>query len=370
MEIRKYFAKKLYTLRNSERFDKWLHEHILHLITSSKFLGLIMIAILCNSIFIALETYSFHITYPTVFQTFNYIFFIIYVLEFLLKFYAEPIGYWKNYYNLFDFFVLIAALVQISLQRQLVVGSSGKALLQVLTALRALRALRLISFIKGVQILVEVLFQTFKSTVLYMLLLLALIMFLAAVFGHILFGANNPERWGDLSKAMLTLFIYVTADGWFEMTSDTGDRMFTVAFIFIGHFIFTNLFIGVIVMNIHSATLRFQESEKEQRECLLKAKKEYMMKKQHEEMEQLQQKQMAIQFKNFQDLANAFHNTIREDEFVMMSEHVTTLTWLKTILTTMDNLQFAKENSLNLHYELAETLASLKEFQLEKQVSS
>ena len=364
MAFRTYLSKKIYSLRKSERYDKWLHEHVLHLITSSTFLGLIMIAILCNSITIALETYPLHRQVPLLFKFLNYLFFTIYLLEFLLKFYAQPILYWKNWYNIFDFSVLVAAFVQISLQNYFVVGSSEKSLLQVLTALRALRALRLISFIKGVQILVEVLLQTFKSTVLYMLLLLALIMFLAAVFGHILFGTNDPERWGDLAKAMLTLFIFVTADGWYEMTSDTGDRMFTVAFIFIGHFIFTNLFIGVIVMNIHSATLRFQESQKEKKESLLKAKKEYMMRKQQEEMEQLQEKQMAIQFKNFQELAKAFHNTIREDEFVMMNEHVTTLTWLKTILTTMEHLEVAKDNTLHLHYELAESLADLKELQM------
>ena len=361
MDFRTYLSKKLYAYRTSERYDRWLHEHVILLITSPKFLGLIMLAVLCNSITIALETYPLHREVPQLFKALNYVFFIIYSLEFLLKLYAQPILYWKSWYNLFDFFVLSAALVQIFFQNYFVVESSEKSLLQVLTAFRALRALRLVSFIKGVQILVEVLLQTFKSTVLYMLLLLALIMFLAAVFGHILFGANNPERWGDLFKAMLTLFIFVTADGWYEMTSDTGDRIFTVAFIFIGHFIFTNLFIGVIVMNIHSATLRFQESQKEKRECLLKAKKEYMMKKQHEELEKLQEKQMAIQFKNFQELAKAFHNTIREDEFVMMNEHVTTLTWLKTILTTMDHLDIAKDNSMNLHFELAETLARLKE---------
>lgn len=44
------------------------------------------------------------------------------------------------------------------------------------------------------------------------------------------------------------------ADGWTELQEDLnehgygGSEFFTVIFIFLGHFIFTNLFIGVIIM--------------------------------------------------------------------------------------------------------------------------
>ena len=41
-------------------------------------------------------------------------FLAIYSLEFLLKVYAEPIGYWLSAYNIFDFVVLVISGVQVN----------------------------------------------------------------------------------------------------------------------------------------------------------------------------------------------------------------------------------------------------------------
>lgn len=40
------------------------------------------------------------------------VFLTIYFIEFLLKLYCEPCGYWKNNYNLFDFFILALSMFQ------------------------------------------------------------------------------------------------------------------------------------------------------------------------------------------------------------------------------------------------------------------
>ena len=48
--------------------------------------------------------------------------------------------------------------------------------------------------------------------------------------------------------------IYTQADGWTDLQEQllahgySGSEFFTIAFLFIGHFIFTNLFIGVVIM--------------------------------------------------------------------------------------------------------------------------
>ena len=47
------------------------------------------------------------------------------------------------------------------------------------------------------------------------------------------------------------------ADGWTDLQEDlsahgyTGSEFFVMIFLFMGHFIFTNLFIGVIIMVCH-----------------------------------------------------------------------------------------------------------------------
>ena len=44
--------------------------------------------------------------------------------------YAEPLGYWKNYYNLFDFGVLIISVLQ-SILTALNFGQTGLTVLKV-----------------------------------------------------------------------------------------------------------------------------------------------------------------------------------------------------------------------------------------------
>jgi cation channel sperm-associated protein 3 len=77
---------------------------------------MMMAIILGNVIFIAVETEvvarqkTLHIL-PSYQQT-ELIFIGVYTAEFLLKVYAEPLGYWKNNYNRLDFGVLILCYLQ------------------------------------------------------------------------------------------------------------------------------------------------------------------------------------------------------------------------------------------------------------------
>ena len=75
-----------------------------------------MFVIFLNAVLIAIETSSsLKEEYPLIFFITDNFFFSVYLLEFLLKLYAEPINYWKNPYNLFDLFVLVLLVVQVTL---------------------------------------------------------------------------------------------------------------------------------------------------------------------------------------------------------------------------------------------------------------
>ena len=47
---------------------------------------------------------------------------------------------------------------------------------------------------------------------------------------------------------------HIQADGWTDLQNEllahgfSGSEFFTIIFLFLGHFIFTNLFIGVVIM--------------------------------------------------------------------------------------------------------------------------
>ena len=86
-------------------------------------------------------------------------------------------------------------------------------LLTFLSALRALRTLRSISFIRGLQVLVRALIDTFRNAVLHLLLLLFILMFIFAIIGYNFFGyddGGDHRNWGNFGVAMLSLFNYVT----------------------------------------------------------------------------------------------------------------------------------------------------------------
>jgi len=82
-----------------------------------------------------------------------------------------------------------------------------------LAVLRSLRILRFISFIRGLHVLVHALLTTFLISVIPFLFFLLIIVFVYGVVGYYVFGyrdSGDSERWGNLSRSMLSLITFVT----------------------------------------------------------------------------------------------------------------------------------------------------------------
>ena len=102
---------------------------------SSVFNGFIMVVIVMNSFVIGFETVEeWKVPHKNVFKALDELFLAIYTMEFLMKLYAEPRGYWKSSYNRFDFSILALSYVQVIMD-ELNVGD------KILTPLRLLRGL-------------------------------------------------------------------------------------------------------------------------------------------------------------------------------------------------------------------------------------
>ena len=74
--------------------------------------------------------------------------------------------------------------------------------------LRLLRLVRLLTFVKGVpqlKIIVAGLFEGLKS-VAYILILLALVIYISSIMSVLFFGLNDPARFGNVPIAMVSLF--------------------------------------------------------------------------------------------------------------------------------------------------------------------
>ncbi|XP_014669434.1 PREDICTED: cation channel sperm-associated protein 3-like [Priapulus caudatus] len=320
-----------------------------------------------------------HISQRALFTIADEVFLAIYTVEFILKIYAEPKNYWKSSYNLFDVTVLAISWIQMGLS-QIESDSGGNddsqwQALRILRVLRTLRTLRTISFIRGLQVLVTALMDTIRTSVINIIMLLLLMMFLFAIMGYYFFGYkadSDKEHWGTLGDGMLTLFTFVTVDGWTDLQNaldsknQTGSRYYTVLFIFLGHFIFTNVFIGVIIMNISEATESYENELRIEREAIVKHKKMYMIQRQHQDVQQMMQKQASSNYKNFNDMVEDFQNTLRHDDYIMMVDMCTNLTWMETLSRTLDHIDNTMYRLQQLQFEIVNLLAHQMETKLKK----
>lgn len=102
---------------------------------SSLFNCFIMVMIVLNALVIGFETVEeYKQAHSNEFKALDEFFLAIYTMEFLMKLYAEPRGYWKSSYNIFDFSILALSYVEVIMD-ELNVGD------KILTPLRLLRGL-------------------------------------------------------------------------------------------------------------------------------------------------------------------------------------------------------------------------------------
>ncbi|KAL7749089.1 Cation channel sperm-associated protein 3 [Sorochytrium milnesiophthora] len=206
----------------------------------------ILLVIFANCVVIALDAQSDGSSHGTDYA--DDVFMGIYMLEFLLKIYAEPRLYWRNKYNLFDFVILVLSVAQFIISF-LNVNIGNLTFLRVFRAMRALRSFRSVSSIRQLQVIVSALWQTLRKSVLDILACLFTFLFLFAVMGYYLFGdtaGGDPGDFGSLGRALMSLMSYVTSSGWSAIQWNlaaagfAGSEVYSVTFMFLANFIFTN----------------------------------------------------------------------------------------------------------------------------------
>ncbi len=164
----------------------------------------------------------------------------VFVLEILLKLYAQRMGFFRRPWNVFDFVVVGIALIP----------ASGP--LSVLRALRVLRVLRLVSTVPRLRFVVEALLKALPGISSIGLLML-IFFYVFAVMSTGLFGERFPEWFGSIGASMYTLFQIMTLESWSMgivrpvMVEYPLAWIFFVPFILIATFTMLNLFIGIIV---------------------------------------------------------------------------------------------------------------------------
>jgi voltage-gated sodium channel len=218
-----------------------LRERVGALVHSGRFQNFVIAVIVANAVVIGLETSPAVMARAGgLLHTLDQLALWIFVVELGLKFYADRLRFFRSGWNVFDFVIVGIAFVP---------ATQGFA---VLRALRILRAMRLVSALPSLRKVVEGLLRAIPAMG-SVVLLLALVFYVAAVIATKLFGPQFPEWFGTIGASLFSLFQIMTLESWSMgivrpvMEVSPHAWLFFVPFILITSFMVLNLFIAIIV---------------------------------------------------------------------------------------------------------------------------
>jgi voltage-gated sodium channel len=225
------------------------------IVQSNRFQRFIIGVIITSAILVGVESYEgLHHQYLDIFKTIDYAIQGIFTAEIILRLLAygnHPLHFFKSSANVIDF--LITALFYVPF---------GGAYASVFRLVRIIRIFRLFTALPQLQILVGALIKSIPSMG-WVSLLLLIAMYIYGILGSFLFGANDPEHFGNLGISVLTLFKIVTLEGWVDIMNAQGINLISlvyfISFILIGTMIILNLFIGIVVSGIDEVKKEIEE---------------------------------------------------------------------------------------------------------------
>ncbi|CAF1120007.1 unnamed protein product [Adineta ricciae] len=252
--------------------------------TNQKFDIFIMLCIFLNMLCMCLEHYNQSRTYSYVLEYVNQFFVATFTIECFMKLIALNFKYFTIPWNVFDFIIVAASILEQTLKEIMAQFFVNPTLLRVFRVVRVGRILRLVKGAKGIRTLLFSL--TVSIPALFNIgLLLFLIMFIYSIFGMSFFayvrksaGITDLFNFETFPNAMIVLFQMCTTAGWSSVfqalandrppdcdptipsPSNSGDcgnmgiaTGFLVSFVIMTSFVVVNMYIAVILENFSQA---------------------------------------------------------------------------------------------------------------------
>jgi len=222
----------------------------------------ILAAIVINAVVLGLETApSIVARYGPLLKIVDTVCLSLFVVEIVAKLFARGPRFFRDGWNVFDFFVVAISLIP----------QSGN--LSILRALRVIRVLRLVSALPQMRKVVEGLIDALPGmgTV---FLMMSLIFYVGAVISTQLFGGGFPEWFGTVGASAYTLFQIMTLESWSMgivrpvMAVHPYAWAFFLPFILITTFAVANLVVGLIVNSMQDVVEEDESAADERHEIL------------------------------------------------------------------------------------------------------
>ncbi len=218
------------------------------------FESFVIFIIVVSALLIGAKTYEETSPYESILRWFDLGVTLFFLFEISIRIAAEKRtrDFFKGAWNVFDFIIVVASLIPIN--------DSEMVLLARL--LRIFRVLRLVSLIPELRMLMGALFKSIPRMG-YVVLLMFIIFYIYGAIGSFLFHDVDEQLWGNISRAMLTLFQVATFESWAtQVLYPTMEYyplawVFFLTFIFLNAFVFLNMMIGIVldVMQKESAAI-------------------------------------------------------------------------------------------------------------------
>jgi voltage-gated sodium channel len=227
-------------------------KRLARVVDSPAFAALVLGVIVANAVVLGLQTYDDVVEeYGSLLDLLNDVFLAFFVGELALRvasYGRRPQSFFRDPWNVFDFVIIAAAFVP-GLR-------SNSTLLRLARLLRVIRVVRLLPELRVLTLaIVRSLPPLFSMAV-----LTTVILFVYGMIGWLLFGDEDPDRWGDIGEAMLTLFIMLTLEN-FPATLERGMEIeplsiiYFVTFVLVAALIVLNVLIGVVLHSMEEARI-------------------------------------------------------------------------------------------------------------------
>jgi Ion transport protein len=284
---------------NVQKLDLWLsgfngfihttQRYSREFVESSAINGFLMLSVFLNTLILAGDGLAPD-SWSDTFTNMNLAFTIIFTIEMVIKMYGLGIKrYVKDAFNVFDCFVVILSLVELVINYTSD-GSGGGATsgfraVRIFRIFRVLRVTRLLRSLRFMKVIIEVIKSTAEQFA-YITILMFLFIFIFTLLGTQIFGGQftfdvypyNRQRYNfdSFSQAFFTVFTILTVENWNGVLVNclrSGANsilaiFYLIVWIFIGNYIFVNLFLSILLDGFGSsnAMQQIEEIQQESRE--------------------------------------------------------------------------------------------------------
>ena len=219
-------------------------------VASPTFTAVIVSVILVNAVVLGLHTYeSVDERWGRLLDVLNALCFAVFVVELGIRiaaYWPRPRAFFRDGWNVFDFVVIASAFIP---------GVRENATL--LRLVRLLRIVRLVRLLPDFRVLLLGVWRSVPPLASIAAVTL-MMLFVYGMAGWIFFGDELPEHWGNIGRAMLTLFVMLTLENFpvymeEAMEVEPWAWVYFVSFVLFAAFIVLNVLIGIVLNSMEEA---------------------------------------------------------------------------------------------------------------------